>query len=102
MGGSPDAITPGEADPDGMTDWTTEVEHLLMHGRDSEAAALAVRHLSSRRVLTNGPARPPIGQEPDTGTDASVIEREAIEGPPLSRSADELVALRRRRAAQRE
>lgn len=46
MGVAPDADTHGIDDDLAMTDWDREVERLVEHGRDREAAALAVRHLS--------------------------------------------------------
>lgn len=47
MGPAPDARCSGFGDHDGMTDWEREVERLVAHGRDREAAALAVRHMSA-------------------------------------------------------
>jgi uncharacterized protein (TIGR03086 family) len=46
MGGVPDAPRGAIGDDGVMTDWNREVERLVEHGRDREAAALAVRHLS--------------------------------------------------------
>jgi uncharacterized protein (TIGR03086 family) len=46
MGGVPDAGRARIDDHRPMTDWHREVATLLEHGRDREAAALAVRHLS--------------------------------------------------------
>jgi uncharacterized protein (TIGR03086 family) len=46
MGGLPDAGRRWYDDDRGMTDWDREVATLLEHGRDREAAALAVRHLT--------------------------------------------------------
>jgi uncharacterized protein (TIGR03086 family) len=46
MGAVPDAPTPGIGDDLVMTTWDREVQRLVEHGRDREAAALAVRHLS--------------------------------------------------------
>jgi uncharacterized protein (TIGR03086 family) len=47
MGPAPDAGPAGIVDDHVMTNWEREVERLVAHGRDREAAALAVRHLSA-------------------------------------------------------
>jgi uncharacterized protein (TIGR03086 family) len=45
MGAVADARPDGTGHDDGMTTWDREVQRLVEHGRDREAAALAVRHL---------------------------------------------------------
>src|SRR6266550_3049634 len=47
MGPAPDARRSVFGDHHVMTNWEREVERLVVHGRDREAASLAVRHLSA-------------------------------------------------------
>src|SRR5438552_13567703 len=46
MGAAPDAPAVPNSDHLAMSTWDREVQRLVEHGRDREAAALAVRHLS--------------------------------------------------------
>jgi uncharacterized protein (TIGR03086 family) len=57
MGAAPDAHPDANRDHLAMTAWDREIQRLVEHGRDREAAALAVRHLS-------GPVRQGASMDP--------------------------------------
>jgi uncharacterized protein (TIGR03086 family) len=66
-----------------MTDWTREVERLVEHGRDREAAAVAVRHLPG--PIPQGGAMEPLVQldelAPLLGTIATTLDPAQLDAP---------------------
>lgn len=64
MRGLPDAVNPAPGHDDGMdkghpadVGWARELQQLVVHGRDREAAELAARHLRDEHTGTTTPTR---------------------------------------------